>query len=234
MGLSQEVISLEAREALKEVGLGFLDKVDQFNNEIDALTVLAVKSFKEGDFDQAHEHLQTALKIDQNRVTTLLNIGRLYRIQSWTGNDASRAFEMFQRAADKGSIEAKTEVGACYQEGYGVSQNYNKSYELFREAADSGYAPAIALLGLAYLGGQGVEKDTPRGLDLITKAAELGDSEAQSSLSEIYDVGIFGIAPDKKKAVEWAIKATYQGDEAVINHIKEYVQDAHFRLRDKK
>ena len=234
MGLSQEVISLEAREALKEVGLGFLDKVDQFNNEIDALTVLAVKSFKEGDFDQAHEHLQTALKIDQNRVSTLLNLGRLYKIQSWTGNDANRAFEMFQRATDKGSIEAKTELGVCYQEGYGVSQNYNKSYELFREAADSGYAPAIALLGLAYLGGQGVEKDTHRGLDLITKAAELGDSEAQSSLSEIYDVGIFGVAPDKKKAVEWAIKAAYQGDEAAINHIKEYVQDAHFRLRDKK
>jgi TPR repeat protein len=90
-------------------------KYNRYNSS--ALTILSVKSFKSGDFEQAHKHLLTALKIDTNRAGTLLNLGRLYKTLNWDGYNLNRAFEMFQKASDAGSVEAKTELGNCYQEG---------------------------------------------------------------------------------------------------------------------
>lgn len=233
MGLSQQVIYQEARKILEEVGLGILDKADQFKNEIASLRVLAVKSFKSGNLDKAHEYLNIALKIDPHDKNILLNLGRLYKTMNWRGHNPIKMFDMFNQAAESGSLEAKTELGNCYLEGFGVKQDYSKAYELFREASEQGYSPANSLLGLLYLGGKGIPKDIPRGIDLITKAAELGDYEAQSTLSMIYDTGAFGIKADKKKAIEWAVKAANQGDEASIKYLDDYSKDAQTRFQNK-
>lgn len=52
-----------------------------------------------------------------------------------------------------------TNLGVCYESGYGTPQNYAKAVEMYSQAALQDYDLAMYNLGLAYQHGRGVEKD---------------------------------------------------------------------------
>jgi len=73
--------------------------------------------------------------------------------------DYVKARTLLERAAAKGSIPAKYDLGGMYEEGRGVPVDYVHATKLYRAAADAGDAPAQYRLGRCYGLGLGVKID---------------------------------------------------------------------------
>ena len=65
--------------------------------------------------------------------------------------DLAKAFEWFQKAADKNHAMAQGELGYMYRSGQGVQKDYDKALKLYLKAAEQGCAPAQCELGLMYV-----------------------------------------------------------------------------------
>ncbi|MBO4569201.1 MAG: sel1 repeat family protein [Candidatus Methanomethylophilaceae archaeon] len=62
------------------------------------------------------------------------------------GPDASKAFELFLKAAMEGVTTAMATVGRCYMDGYGTEKDAGEAAKWLRMAADNGDADASDLL----------------------------------------------------------------------------------------
>jgi len=115
-----------------------------------------------------------------------------------------------QKAAEAGNTIAQTDLGLCYELGFGVEQDKQTAVEWFRKAVEQGYDRAQRNLGNCYYYGWGVEKDMNKALEWWRKAAEQGDADAQGNLGASYATGE-GVEKNMNKAVEWYRKAAEQG-----------------------
>ena len=121
-----------------------------------------------------------------------------------------KAFELYQKAADMGSMDAVAGLGWCYYNGNGVEKDLEKALEYNSEAADAGVARAQNNLGLMYDDGEGVNKNKVKAAELYRLAANKGDANAQCNLGFMYEDGV-GVPQDFAQAVEWYRKAAEQG-----------------------
>lgn len=223
VGITPQSEASRAEEKLRDMGdMGgtILNKLHQFNSEVQTLYALADKAHKIGDYSNAVQYLETAYKINP-QPETATEIAWYYTEGKGVPQDIQRALSLLQEAASKGISRAKTRLGLIYQNGQGVEQDYAVAVKLLVEAADSNDDEAMSYLGLAYLAGQGVEKDNARGIALITKAAEFGNIEAQSTLSLIYEEGAFGTDRNSDIAIKWARMAAVRGDEAAQSYLED-------------
>lgn len=53
-----------------------------------------------------------------------------------------KAFEYYQKAAEKGYALAQFYLGLCYHNGEGVEKNLSEAVKWYRKAADQGHAEA--------------------------------------------------------------------------------------------
>lgn len=60
----------------------------------------------------------------------------------------NKAFEYYQKAAEKGYAQAQFYLGLCYHNGDGVEKNLSEAVIWFRKAADQGFAKAQYDLGI--------------------------------------------------------------------------------------
>ena len=99
--------------------------------------------------------------------------------------DFSKAAAWYQKAADKGHVDAQCDLGRCYYFGNGVEQDYRKAIEWFRKAANReiGSAEAMCYLGNCYRYGNGVEPNREQAIKWYKKAAM--DGEFDEDLQEI-------------------------------------------------
>ena len=125
--------------------------------------------------------------------------------------DNAKAREWYEKAADKGSVEAMVSLGVLYANGQGVAQDFAKARELYEKAADKGSADAMYNLGNLYDDGRGVAQDSAKAREWYEKAADRGSAEAMFTLGLHYDYGQ-GVAQDFAKAREWYQKAADKGD----------------------
>ena len=121
-----------------------------------------------------------------------------------------KAFELYQKAADMGSMDAVAGLGWCYYNGNGVEKDLEKALEYNSEAADAGVARAQNVLGVMYDLGEGVNKNKVKAAELYRLAANKGDANAQFNLGHMYEDGV-GVPQDFAQAVEWYRKAAEQG-----------------------
>ncbi len=121
-----------------------------------------------------------------------------------------KAFELYQQAADMGSMEAVAGLGWCYYGGNGVEKDLEKALEYNSEAADAGVARAQNNLAWMYEYGEGVKKNKVKAAELYRLASEQGYAYAQCNLGHMYEDGI-GVPQDFTQAVEWYRKAAEQG-----------------------
>ena len=121
-----------------------------------------------------------------------------------------KAFELYQKAADMGSMDAVAGLGWCYYNGNGVEKDLEKALEYNSEAADAGVARAQNVLGVMYDLGEGVNKNKVKAAELYRLAANKGDANAQFNLGYMYEDGV-GVPQDFAQAVEWYRKAAEQG-----------------------
>lgn len=122
-----------------------------------------------------------------------------------------KAFELYQKAEDMGSLDAMAGLGLCYLNGYGVEKDLERALQYLSEAAEQGVARGQHLLAWMYENGEGVKKNKVKAAELYRLAAEQGWARAQNHLGLMYENGE-GVVQDDSQAVEWYRKAAEQGD----------------------
>ena len=125
-------------------------------------------------------------------------------------NDCKLAFELFQKAADAGNVEAMAKLSECYYKGIGVPKDVTKAFEWEKKAAETGHIQSMSNLAASYMNGEGVVKDAKKAFEWEKKAAEAGHIQSMHNLAASYMNGE-GVVKDAKKAFEWYKKAAEAG-----------------------
>ncbi|MCD8027226.1 MAG: sel1 repeat family protein [Erysipelotrichaceae bacterium] len=98
------------------------------------------------------------------------------------------AFELLEKAADKGYMYAINLLGYYYRNGKYCMQNYKKAFECFEKSAKNNNAYGMYQLGLMYDFGEYKEKNSSIANDLYMKAVEKVE-KGDHNLSDV-DLGI--------------------------------------------
>ena len=133
--------------------------------------------------------------------------------------DDAEAMKQVRLAAEQGNAKAQRKLGMVYALGQGVHQDFQEAVKWFRLAAEQGEADAQHNLGVAYHNGQGVPKDLQTALYWFEKAALAGQPYAQANLGWSYMSNYLELVPDYRLAMEWNLKAAYQGSAAGSENI---------------
>lgn len=134
--------------------------------------------------------------------------------------DYVEAVKWYRKAAEQGQADAQTNLGYCYEKGYGVTQDYVEAVKWYRKAAEQGEAYAQNNLGECYYYGRGVTQDYVEAVKWYSKAVEQGNASAQYDLGYCYQYGN-GVTKDENEAIKWYKKAARQGHETSQQNLKE-------------
>ena len=86
----------------------------------------------------------------QGYVTAQFNLGCCYRDGTGVEQDAERAFELFQQAADAGDEDAECSLGVAYERGEGVAQSDELAKQWYAKAATAGHKLAKSNLAVLH------------------------------------------------------------------------------------
>jgi uncharacterized protein len=150
------------------------------------------------------------------------NIGSLYFNGEGVEKDDKKAFEWYLKAARLGLPLAQNNLGGMYVKGWGVEKDLNKGLEWILRAADrglpvarenafkiyyndaqQGHPQAMHNVATMCLNGWAGTQKPQDCMSWYEKAARKGMDASRNSLARIYEKGLFGIAPDAKKAQYW-------------------------------
>ena len=121
---------------------------------------------------------------DRGDLTSMRNLGFLYRHGHGVPQDHGKAREWSEKAASKGNASALRDLGRIYA-GQGVEQDYVKAREWFEKAAAMDDASALRDLGVLHANGLGVPQDFIKAREWYEKAAARDDEYAMR------DLGVF-------------------------------------------
>lgn len=86
------------------------------------------------NFEGAYAWLKKAA--DGDHPLAMTELGKIYCQQSMA--KYTEAFELFEKAADWGSEEAKAWIGHCYEKGYGVGRDVNRAKAIYQQEMKRG------------------------------------------------------------------------------------------------
>lgn len=110
-------------------------------------------------------------------------------------------------ANEKGSKQAKANLGELYREGgYGIERDYDKALKWYQLAIKDN--PYRAYNGLASLYID--QEDYDEAYKYLVEAADLGNPESQYNLGVMYDRGVV-VEENKEQAKYWYKKAADNG-----------------------
>ncbi len=134
-------------------------------------------------------------------------------------NNGDKAFKWFQKAAEKGNINAEIELGKCYEKGIGVDIDNKTAFNYFYKAGCKGSSRAQRRVAHCYHRGIGVDRDPMLAFVWYQSAAEEGDAEAQYKTGLYYEKGRI-VKKNLEEALEWYIKAADKGLTRAKNALK--------------
>ncbi|MEH6448549.1 MAG: SEL1-like repeat protein [Oleispira sp.] len=128
--------------------------------------------------------------------------------------DIKQAFELYQRAAEHGDIDAQFALGGAYLVGDLGIKNDEKAIYWLKKAGEQGDHYSLLYIAIIYYEGMAFEgkKDVNQAFKWFIKAAEAGSLKAQLVLGSEYITGEDLGAKDPKQALHWYKKAAEQGD----------------------
>ena len=150
---------------------------------------------------------------DDKVLYSSFNLGYIMS-QNDTEEDDVEAATWFEKAIEKGSVNAITNLGWMYGDGKGVTQDYEKAIELYKQAADACEDYAMNNLGRIYeYGERGQEINLEEALKWYKLAAEKNHDGAQESvervlqamydLAEDYRTGSDGYEKNEEEAIRY-------------------------------
>lgn len=146
-----------------------------------------------------------------NYGAAMVNRGFNARIGRGQDRDTDLAFELYVRAANKGNLRGRTNLGNAFLLGEGVEKNPEEGVLWLRLAASMGWPHAINALGDAYLNGNGVDQNQNEAVELYRSAAGLGQTTAMANVGLAYLKGS-GVAADPAVGLEWLERSRTLGN----------------------
>jgi TPR repeat protein len=203
-------------EAQFELGKLYLDGEDVEKNTDEGIRWLKLAAKQ--NFEQASNYL--SLKFP-NQVLLTKEESKLARetfdlaVDHLIGrnnreNSPQKAVQLFLKAAEIGSLEAKWNLGLIYKDGIGVERNMEEARRWFEVAAGNGHPLAQYNLGLMYLMGSGGDADLNKSIEYFTMSAESGNPDAAFGLGELYLIGD-AVTKSEEKALNWFMVAAEAG-----------------------
>ena len=126
------------------------------------------------------------------------NLGQAYRLGRGVAINLAAAQSWFERAADKGHVDAQTTLGLLlFQNG-----NHIAGLRWLKAASDQGEPRAMLVYGTALFNGDGTPQDPILGYALVSRAAAQGLQAAKDTLSQLDQIMP---VEDRKKGVALAM-----------------------------
>lgn len=110
-----------------------------------------------------------------------------YALREDMNGNFSKAYWLFEKAANNGLTKAKFECGYMCLRGRGTTKNIAKAFGYIHEAANANYYKAQFLLSQMYLYGVGIEKDNDIASEWMLKAKQHGNDLAKLSFLELWE-----------------------------------------------
>src|SRR3954464_9324611 len=109
------------------------------------------------------------------------NLGQAYRLGRGVTINLGAAKTWFERAANKGHLDAQTTLGLL------LFQNGDQAQGLkwLKQAAEQGEPRALLVYGTSLYNGDGVTQDKVLGYAYVSRAAELGLAPAKATLNQL-------------------------------------------------
>jgi TPR repeat protein len=152
---------------------------------------------------------EAAVKTAPADARMIFQLGRAYV----AAKEYGKARELYEQAGALGHALATNNLGALYEDGWGVERDLTQARRLFRKAADAGIPLAISNSGRMAENGQGGPQDYAEARHWYEKAAAAGIGRAADRLGMLYDKGL-GVPQDVAQARRWyeaAAKLGYDG-----------------------
>ena len=115
----------------------------------------------------------------------LYHLGRKYVHGNGVQKDVQRAVELYNEAAELGSLEALFDLGVLYDRGYGVQEDKVRAVQFLTKAAMQGHVESRNNLG-CYEGGKGNDDRAVRHL-LIS--AKMGNENSVETIKNVFMAG---------------------------------------------
>lgn len=207
---------------------------EELREQYSTLLYNAVVQLTDGSFGLDNEDEEESFKIPQEiaeiafaflnyqiegRPNNMYFLAYLYLRGEGVAKDQSLAIYWYEKAAEKGQIEAMQNLGTIYHQGIGgIPEDYTKAKYWYEKAANGGQIEAMFNLGTMYHKGEGVEQDYAMAIYWFEKAANAGYHVAMFNLSVMYQGGK-GVEQDLAQAADWAEKAAAKGNLAAMYNL---------------
>lgn len=132
----------------------------------------------------------------------------------------SRAFTLYQEAADCGSLSALYNLGCMHLNGTAGKRDFDAAFDLFVRAASLGDGDAMFNLGYMHDRGLGRVCNQFEAFVWYSRAAEAGVGRAQYDLAAVYQHGR-GVDIDLEKAKYWYGRAAKSGLARAVRNLEE-------------
>lgn len=170
---------------------------------------LAYGAYQAGHYRRAQEEALKRIEQDNGDAAAMTLLGEIYRQGLGVAPDAKAAREWYERAAERGDLNAVYALALALLDGRGGKEDDTRAGILLERAAKAGHPLANYNLAMALLAtGQSTDSQRAVACLEIPAAADVGD--AQYALAILYRQGR-GVEQDEAKAAEWMAKAARSG-----------------------
>lgn len=153
------------------------------------------------------------LRSCEESADVLMALG-FYSLSYFAGKDQNyeKAFQFFQRAADRKNPAAMVQLGKMLMRGTGCTKNPEAAFQYYRDAAKAGFAPGVKQEAFCYWKGIGVPVDKEKAIRLLQSLRENEDREVHRALYELYgETGRRKLAEQYWKAMKTVDDNTRRG-----------------------
>lgn len=127
--------------------------------------------------------------------------------------DYNRALQCYEKAADKGSVDAMMRLGYLYSRD-SSEPDYEKAMQWYKKAINKGNTDAMVETGQLYLHGRGCKKDFQRGLSWYKKAVNKGNADA------MFEIAVLNYSANAvQQGDAWLKKAADKGGSKMMRKI---------------
>ncbi|MDO5308893.1 MAG: toll/interleukin-1 receptor domain-containing protein [Planctomycetia bacterium] len=152
--------------------------------------------------------IQTAVQVEEPEA--FYYYGKCYESGMGVEEDVSKARELYEQGAKRGSINCVCMLSSFYADGTGGKKDPKRAFELAHSAYSYNDPDVIALLANYYDVGVGCKVDPQHAATLYREAAELGSVGAMNELAYAYENG-YGVEQDSVASFLWTSKAAEKG-----------------------
>lgn len=195
-----------------EKGLEYLIKSGEQGNPR-AYNAIGVFYFKEKKYKKALEYYNKAK--DLGDLTSIYNIGEMYRIGQGVEKDYSKALEYFQESINKGNMESLVSIGQMYEEGNLGPKDNKKALEFYLLAAKANCGGGYYNAGRMYCKGKGCDVDYKTAFQYFKEGHQLHNIEASNMLASMYLYGK-GVSKNEEMAFEIYQRSAKENDSEAL------------------